>query len=412
MKCNHFKEKLSLLIDNQLDADDAESVRKHLEECDSCRAYHGNLLRLGQMVDGFDLSENSRYWELQKDKVLERIDEEEREKVFGLKARRRRDKYYKFIAVAASLALVAIVSIYESKEIRQTQGLFDDKTEQRIPTQIVKSESKPDKPEEPDELKVDSKETVLKESVKAVESETHPTAVDEKPVEYKKVTEGQSASVADDSDDSKDKIESPEAIAEPSSLKLGEASGASNQGGLLQAIEPSDISYQADKMEPMSLKSSPVQTEQSPNEAKADEFKLKTALKSQEIGKNPDRERTALLPGGVEYDQASSSEEKSLDKKGKNIWQIRLDSLEAKYDGIYSPHYIESAAKGKTGLSRDSLDTIILEIAETCFQVGILTQDAGERELMMGKLHRLADNGGPEVVEKIQNYIALLLSAD
>ncbi len=189
MNCDHFKEKLSLLIDNQLDADEALSVRKHLDGCESCRAYYGDLLKLEQMADGFDLSENSAYWELQKEKVLDKIDEAETEKIFGLKARRRRNRFYKFMAVAASLALVAIVSIYESKEIRQTQGLFDDKTESQAPEQIIKRESGLDKPAVPDESKIESEEEVLNKSFPAIEFETKPPAIDNISIDAGTVTQ-------------------------------------------------------------------------------------------------------------------------------------------------------------------------------------------------------------------------------
>jgi len=95
-----------------------------------------------------------------------------------------------------------------------------------------------------------------------------------------------------------------------------------------------------------------------------------------------------------------------------NIYRIRLDSLEVKYEGIYSPHYRESAAKGRAAESPVPLDPVVIEIAETCFQVGILSLDENEREDMIEKLRRLSIHGSPESIEQIQRYIVLLLMAE
>ncbi|MCP4705079.1 MAG: zf-HC2 domain-containing protein, partial [candidate division Zixibacteria bacterium] len=119
MNCENIKEKLSLYIDDLLDANEAEKIREHIKNCDSCRAYYNKLLKLGEMVDDFAISENEDYWEAQKDKVIEKIDQAQTDKIVKVQSDRKQNKYYKYLAVAASIALVAFVSIYESREFDQ-----------------------------------------------------------------------------------------------------------------------------------------------------------------------------------------------------------------------------------------------------------------------------------------------------
>ena len=127
MKCEKVKDKLSLYIDNQLDLAESEQIKEHLNECEECRLYYNKLLSLGEMVDSFELHDNDEYWESQKDKVLDHIEQAESERITDVKTGRNRGKMYKLLAVAASIALVAIVSIYESKDIKRVPNLFEDK---------------------------------------------------------------------------------------------------------------------------------------------------------------------------------------------------------------------------------------------------------------------------------------------
>ena len=98
MNCENIKEKLSLYIDNLLDPDEAGKIREHIESCDSCRAYYNHLLKLGAMVDGFVISDKEEYWEAQRDKVMDRIEQAESEKVIEVQSIRKRSRFYKYLA--------------------------------------------------------------------------------------------------------------------------------------------------------------------------------------------------------------------------------------------------------------------------------------------------------------------------
>jgi len=427
MNCENIKEKLSLHIDNLLDPDEADKIKEHIDGCDCCRAYYNHLLKLGEMVDDFSLSENEEYWESQKDKVIKQIEQAKSDKVIKIQTIRKRGRFYKYLAVAASLVLVAFVSIYESQEFGQIKGLFDDgEMETTAISKPSLDQTKADDisegpgPAEEISVKADIPSEAVNRAKKDEKSKSLEGLSDRleiKPVSVPKKRTGKLQAVTEMKektvifDDTEAEPIMPKPASLESTFELGKADDVSFDGEFQTAIKPSSVSSQSAEVEPLSFK------------ARKAEVKEDKMVSHEEIQKNAvenPRKR------GLESEKASTSFESD---EGKdyfpelrpaedstiaeiNIYKIRLDSLEEKYKGIYSPHYRESSAKSRVGTHPDSLDMMILELAETCFQVGILSLDEKEREDMIEKLRRLSFNGSPEVIEKIQRYIVLLLSAE
>ncbi len=442
MNCENIKEKLSLYIDNLLDPDEKEKIREHIESCDSCRIYYDKLLKLDLMANGFVTTDNAEYWESQKDKVMEQIGQAESEKIIDVQPIRKQNRFYKYLAVAASLALVGIVSIYESEDFNQVKGLFDDSdeiaTEQLMDTDdadelevkggragetsvIFNAPSQPDK--KPEELKEVEKENIIEVKAPQIPAESAPTA-SKKRTEKSQATSPKIIETAPRSNITLDGIEPESITPKPVSLEsfkepvleLGEAGEHSNNGELLSAYESIERTSQDIEVKPLSINLPEPEINKDKTELSYEEMQKKGVGN---LGKrNLVDEESAMTfesDEGKDYMPEPPMEPAPAEDTSDtidNLYRAKLDSLEKKYRGIYSPHYMESTSKSRKGIHPDSLDTVILELAEACFQVGILSLDEKEREDMIEKLRRLSIKGSPETIEKIQRYIVLLLAAE
>jgi hypothetical protein len=127
MNCDKIQIQISWYIDNQLDSAEASIIEAHIKECEQCRLYYEKLLKLAEMADGFEPEGGDSYWEKQKEAVIEKISEAEADNIAPVRPKKSKDVYYRFALVAAAVAVVAFVSIYESMEIDTTEELFAPK---------------------------------------------------------------------------------------------------------------------------------------------------------------------------------------------------------------------------------------------------------------------------------------------
>ena len=449
MNCENIKEKLSLYIDDLLDADEAAEIKNHLKGCDSCKTYYEKLLKLGQIVDGFSLSENEEHWESQKNKVLDQINRAEADKILEVPKIRKQNNLYKYLAVAASLALVAFVSIYESNDFGKLQGMFDD-TEISSPTmeQLPETDSVEDLTvrggrvgetsfeaevlSDKDEIVIDDFKEIDKDSAR--EKSREAISIQSRPAPSKKRDTKSNVTLESVEEDVSLKVvrtesERPRPVAQKPEVDLGEPIRDLGNGESNSIIRPTGLSNNVIEVEPLTInltgpKVAIEKTELSPAE------KQKKAIESSKDPTMDYRKSDFTFKSDESKDYMPERPmapappvDTTVNIEETNIYKNKLDSLENKYRGIYSPHYRESSAKGRRSNTKSpgsisaesapvSLDPVILEIAETCFQVGILSTDENEREVMIGKLRRLSIHGSPETIEKIQRYIVLLLTAE
>lgn len=142
MNCEEIQSRLSLLIDGRLDEKEQALVNQHLEECPVCREYYGRLLKLESMADEFEIGGGEDYWLSQKEAVLDRIEQAESKQVTPIPARRSRDIFYRIAAVAAAVALVASISIFESRQVEPVRSIFyREKPSDKIPTIVSKGKN-------------------------------------------------------------------------------------------------------------------------------------------------------------------------------------------------------------------------------------------------------------------------------
>lgn len=426
MNCENIKEKLSLYIDNLLDPDEREKIREHIESCDSCRIYYDKLLKLGQIVNNFVTTDKTEYWESQKDKVMDKIEQAESEKIINVQPVRKQNRFYKYLAVAASLALVGFVSIYESQEFNQVKGLFDD-SEETTTEQLMETDSAED-------IEVRggrAGETTFEAEVPTDKAESIDDEIMDKDDSIENIVDSYSNKPAIAP---KKRTEKSQAVPEKEEkAKISESVEGELSVGMPKPVQPmlkgvavDDVSIDDEspnvirfkskpplpaEVEPLTIKSPQPIVEKEVGGQQTEILYKASGIKDDKEAGNLDMKMSVQSDEGKEY-MMEPRQEKDSAITEVNIYRIRLDSLEEKYAGIYSPHYRESSAKGRAVETPVSLDPVVLEIAETCFQVGILSLDENEREEMIDKLRQLSIHGSPETIEKIQRYIVLLLTAE
>ena len=397
MNCDDIRHKLSLLIDGQLNESERQETEKHLAECPDCREYNQKLVRLNEMADNLFLSRDEQYWEKQKNTVLEKIEKAESEKITDIAPGRNRNLVYKFIAVAASIALVAFVSIYESKDIEPTRSLFSDEEYQAasVPSRIDSIREKATEEAgftSPDESV--SRERLVDEDKSQMADVGKKSGAPQKSAVEKALP-----------------TKAPEVVPSPIDKKKTEPTGEGiPEDKSMKKVSPGDLAL-PEKAEDIGFEIMP-QSINAPGEQKQPGEIVTQSFHKRGVDSDMEMEEEALdfgVSSTIRPGMPIDSEQPDL---SYDFWRARLDSLEESHREILSPHYMESRAKSGDAISPDSLDAVILEMAESCYRVGVHTADSQERELMIGNLKRLAYVGSPEVVEKVQNYIALLLASE
>ncbi|UCD16395.1 MAG: hypothetical protein JSV44_07980, partial [Candidatus Zixiibacteriota bacterium] len=139
MKDEKIRQLISRYVDGLLNEAEQKDVERLIAESKEYAAFYSQLQALAGQADRFEIGGDEEYWQARKDAVLERISRIEPEKVVDITERRPFNTVYKLLAVAASVVLVALISIHESENIPWIKGLFEGDRE--TPRAVSKSES-------------------------------------------------------------------------------------------------------------------------------------------------------------------------------------------------------------------------------------------------------------------------------
>ena len=90
MNCDDIQKMLSRYIDGQLNEIDRRAMDSHLTDCRECQNHYQRLIKLAGMVDDFEVSGGDKYWQGQKDAILEKIEKVEAEGIAAIPRRRSR----------------------------------------------------------------------------------------------------------------------------------------------------------------------------------------------------------------------------------------------------------------------------------------------------------------------------------
>ena len=159
MEHSYYKDKLSAYSDSDLEVQEMELLRRHLEGCAECRELLEKLSSLNQKIEELSGLKGSEYFESLAAKIDSRIAETE-SKVVKLSGKELNWFGWKIGAAAASLLLIATVSYYQwqdhessldriieqsTKPAQSVEVLLDSMVKSKSPSEeIIVAEEKAD----------------------------------------------------------------------------------------------------------------------------------------------------------------------------------------------------------------------------------------------------------------------------
>jgi len=394
MDCRDYRILIDRYLDDRLNDIQKRDLEVHLKGCSDCTSYFENLKKLAAGTNQIRFSGSENYWTEQKDSVLDKIEKEEssQNKIVELPSRSRRGIVYGLTAVAASIALVAIVSIYESRELKNIAPLLtrEEKTQTARDTAETKDMEKP-----------------LEEAanVETVVKDVEKVQVPSKEVPVKKMTP---QAKADTIAKSKSETRPPAKNAEealPRPLKTIKVQADRDR------IDKFEVSNEMEV-------SKPPRPVPEPQESAPAQIELNKTL-----GRETPLYAPSMVPvarriadsidtrSDIQLNSAAGKPGLGGPYESYMRWKRKLESLEIQYADILSPHYAESAAKSRSAIPPDSLYAIISELAEAYYNTGFYSTDKNERSAMIDKLERLSEKGDARTSRLIDDYISKLESA-
>jgi len=432
MKCKETYSRLSQYIDDQLDVTAAAEIKRHLEECDECRQYYKRLQALAGMADQFNLKADETYWESRKNSVVEKIEKVEGSNIEVVKPKRSHDIWYRFSAVAAVIALVAFISVYESMDVEETKGLFKKQYPPSVREAVPSNSSEfLIEDEEVDELQdIPVTEPAYMKSEEFKDSELEPMAeksvtteismrvvnleevdLDERENQQKesKKSEIKSDIVLEATSDQfiehTDLIE--EIVDEEVGIESIIKSGKRNKGKstIIQPMKRLGDKAQYRTEISMSAPSTPEPVEA--GEQKYYEEALMAEPEPEDrmmLAFDVENPPVGLI--GSELDPDLFAEFSDEEKLHYMTVKQRVENLNSVYGYLLSPHEEEIAAKRKSSFNDDSIDVITAEMAEAYHELGMLTPDEIEQSNILGWLNKLLKIVDKELLQKIKEFIS------
>ena len=424
MDCEKIRPLLSRFIDDQLDQAQRAEVEKHLAACKDCSEYYEHLLDLQKTAEGIEMGGDEAYWMGQKDAVMKRIEEAEAARVTPVRAKSRFTNVQKLVAVAASILLISLVSIFESQDYKPSWGLFKRKA---APSRAIQPEVEK-RAVFQGISEADSAERVRKYA-DAVDREQREVPAEEVPPEKPVAERDKGAALPDEFEPAELAVEVEDVEAEKR-----------------EPAPVEDITPPAEELPEVEIAVSP-RPEKS---EKAAEVKPR-GVEADELGRVPEKvvvkEETMDLAPGPESPEVSRLVQKSAgldktaatgtaadaegisglayfadkralvldnelfseftdDQKSEYIeWRRKVDVLQVKYGYLTSAHGEEIYAKARQPLPEDSLKIVIMEMAVASYRLGKITPIEDELRAMLENLRSLSARADSSGTAEIQRYI-------
>ncbi len=121
MNHEYFKDRISGFHDGALKNEEEFAIAQHLKECEECRKLLADLRRLDRLVEDQSGLADDEYWERAARHIEHAITPTSREKVTEIFGKPWRGLWWKFASVAASVALITFIALYEGDVRREAQ---------------------------------------------------------------------------------------------------------------------------------------------------------------------------------------------------------------------------------------------------------------------------------------------------
>ena len=430
MTDEEIRQLISRYLDDQLDDEERREVERLITESDEYEKYYRQLKTLAEQVDEFDVDGSDEYWTAQKDAVMDRLEQLEEKQITRISSEPM-PVLYKWLAVAASIALVALISVNESQNIPWIKGMFAPKEEIPSASYIVPSE------------KSYSAISPVIDSVGQVAADRETDAVKEEMAGKVSVDSDLRESLSDEMQIplEQQKADTPSTaetyVKKPTAESIGHIVNPKAQIPNESLATRPDAEPESEMKTKVS-RPAPEPAEQPSPERRAEVVRQKsTSLVQSDIAKSiavegirgdvdtisararhddfatpsPEIVDESFQPDVAKFQVTSNSlsatSEVPLDSAvaGREYWQNRLDSLIKIHGDIESINGRTRAATGRRTDKPDSSSAVILSYAEAYYHLGLLSTDKSERQSYLLKLQALQNRADSAKSEIIATFI-------
>lgn len=395
MDQSEIRKRLSRFLDKEMSDREIRETEELIKNDPVWQEEYNRMLSLQHIADRLELEADDDIWEKSRDKILSKIEDEQRleTEITEIKKSYKRGTVYKLLAVAASIALIAFISLYQFDEISPNQKVLTTpqmKVNGRnipVPEKISDEERRileSGKDHEQDETETAPNESTAGTSPEEAtegyktESAKPVSKFSDKDAAIRK-EEVKNRAMFDTYDKSPEQLlEAGDRLKEMPSKQLDE-----KQPGPAEAASKPEASIMA---EPSFDK-------------KKDELKIRGGRSGETTYRIDDvaqpKEKAGIETTGAAKVPISDSVSYVRAK-------VRADSLAPIYFDMVSEHYAEIAAKRRQDVSPKAERERAMKMATAFFEVGRLTGKAPERKAMIGRINELY-----EFVDSHEDSLAL-----
>ncbi len=394
MDHSYYRDRISAYVDNELPPQERKIVQQHISECQDCRDLRAELEKLDRFVQQRSMLAGKEYWEQSAQKIEQRLGFTGKTEIIEVTRSRWRGLVPKLVAVAASIAVLGFIALYEGDIYR------------RVLPPAVKSTMAPQaelaKP--PPAVGADTPDLSM-----PAESDTEAASViAEEPAKKQGKAEfiAEEAAVSAESDR---KTAAGERETEGEEIEAGKVemppipqtvNGMPRKVESVVAGQPIQITVKPDtgKLDYRSngKKAAPVAREEEPVVSQEEVSLTAKAGVSKES-----RESLNFQPPVIASMAKTISAADSvlflpadwLQDSDLKQWRQRRDSLQTLYAELTSPHRALSEAKSRQREIRPSIEEIEGRLLYSYYQVARLTQDEKERAAVVSYLTGYAQEG-------------------
>ncbi|GEM_PF-3268577 len=366
MDKSEIRHRLGRFLDGELPEEERRQTAELIRQNPDWQTEYNTLLTIRDMADRLELEADVSFWEKNRDEILDRIKEREKPEAEIVKTEKsnRRGMVIKLLAVAASIAIIAFVSIYEFETISPEKSLTSP--QMRI-----------------DDRAVPVPETISKEEREQMEQLAEPEVIDSS---Y--IMGGETGAVSEIVDMTDKDAVSINLAGGPEFRRPDRNEAAIQEFDKKEKLLPAgrDAADEAIKARTKKLPEKPPEP----------------AIKEP----SPEPQTTAAPMNAAKVVQPkAAAESKPQEAEGYSAEDLaetvevpiqelnpqKLDSLDNVYYDLVSKHYQEMAVKGRDVKGDEEIQQRINSVASAYFLNGVTVKDSSTVQKMIARLENLAD---------------------
>ncbi len=414
MDHSYYRDKISAYVDNELPPQEREIVKQHISECQECRNLLAELEKLDRFVQQRSQLAGEEYWERSAQKIEQRLGFTAETKVTDITPSRWKGLVPKLAAVAASIAVLGFIALYERDISKQVSPPAMKSTEapqieldRKPPPAVEKdfpvvsapgemeAEVAPVSVEEPAKKRDEAKLGVKKAAVSIKPDAITPTGERKEEVRETVADKVEIPPVQETVNEMTRKVEgvvAGQSTQVTGTLGTGKLDYYSKGTETVSVVREEELVISADELSP------PAKPEVSKESRESFKLQAPVAVTMAKAVSAVDSD--LVLP--EDWLQDSSLEE----------WRYRQDSLQTLYAELTSPHRALSEAKSRQREGRPSIEEVEGQLLYSYYQVARLTQDEKERAAAISYLTDYAQKAESRYKDLAMSYLKELTQSE